>query len=56
MRLSFNQGCHALVAFSLPNFRVKDRAESGFGGRVMWFLPKEMLRQSGKTPNKEMIE
>jgi hypothetical protein len=52
MRLSFNQSCHALVAFSLPNFRVKDRPPERLRGEL-FASSKEML-DPGKRPNKEM--
>jgi hypothetical protein len=54
MRLSFNRHRHALVAFSLPNFRVKDPLARAFGASV-FAAPKETLNP-GKRPNKEMTE
>jgi hypothetical protein len=43
MRLSFKQCCHAFVAFSQPNFRVKAARQSAFGSGGI-ASPKEMLR------------
>jgi hypothetical protein len=56
MRLSFNRGSHAFVAFSLPDFRVKARFRALRLKPFFWHLPKEMLMKSGKRPFKEMPE
>jgi hypothetical protein len=55
MRLSFNRGSHAFVAFSSPDFRVKARFRA-LRLMAFWHLPKELLMKSGKRPTKEMPE
>ena len=49
MRLSFNQCCHAFVAFSLRDFRVKARARAPSADAAS--LRRKKLQKSGKRPN-----
>jgi hypothetical protein len=48
MRLSFNRCRHALVAFSLPNIRVKTASPEP-SAQAFFAVPEEML-DAGKTP------
>jgi hypothetical protein len=51
MRLSFNQCCHAFVAFSPPNFRVKAPPPERLRLTRKIDSPKQMLQEIWeKTP------
>jgi hypothetical protein len=56
MRLSFNQCCHAFVAFSPPNFRVKAPRQSASADAKNRFAETNAPGNLGKRPNKEMPE
>jgi hypothetical protein len=57
MRLSFNQCCHAFVAFSPPNFRVKAPPARALSADAKnRFAETNAPGNLGKRPNKEMPE
>ena len=53
LRLSFNQCSHAIVAFSLGDFRVKPPGQSA-PDDVEFAPPEDAFRNMGNAPYKEM--
>jgi hypothetical protein len=54
MRLSFKPHCHAFVAFSLRDFRVKARPQERLRLTRVNCVAEKMFWEYGKRPNKEM--